>query len=718
MTAQGEGRGNAPEAGRRATETRDAFIRLSAQDVERLKALSGFAETHVDDIIEGLYEHLLSFEATRRFFPDEATLDRVRRLQREYFLGLTSGEYGDSYVARRRAVGITHDRIGLAPEWYLGTYCYYLTAMLDRLRASPRQTVDGLTDAFTPLLKRIFHDMVLSIDAFTQPTEEFVTRMADGLASVGDGVCIIAPDGTIQFANNALRRILGYDEGELVSANVSRLYPGGADDPILETIAEGIRAGGWRGEVELQAKDGSLVATLESAQPLNGRHGEAGGCVCTYADIRDRKRTEKALQQSEEQTRARSEELHALLNVASVLSSYGAFAEKIAGALEEVMTISETSSAHLRVPDESTGGLRLIASIGLGVEERAQGVVRETRSNEAFERGEPIIANDYGVARRTGARKDVSSASGARSAIWLPLKSEGRTVGVISVTSLEPDHFTPQRIQILTAISSRIGTFVENANLREAERLRVEELETALKEVRSAQQQLIQAEKLAAVGTLISGIAHEVNNPLNNILGRVQLLQREAADDRSKRDLQTVRDECERAIRIVRNLLAFTREHKPEMTLVSLNDILDEVLELRAYELRVSNIVLHKDLQPDLPEISADPHQLQQVFLNLIINAEQAMAAAQDRGALSVTTQRVGDALQVVVTDDGPGIPGESISQIFDPFFTTKKVGAGTGLGLSVCYGIVNDHGGEIRVESAEGKGATFTVELPLPPRG
>ena len=234
----------------------------------------------------------------------------------------------------------------------------------------------------------------------------------------------------------------------------------------------------------------------------------------------------------------------------------------------------------------------------------------------------------------------------------------------------------------------------------------------------AAQQQLIQSEKLASVGTLISGVAHEINNPLGNILGRVQLLQHAISDDTSRRDLQTVRDECERAIRIVRNLLSFTREHQPETTLVSLNDTLDQVLELRAYELSVSNIELGKDFQADLPEISADPHQLQQVFLNLVINAEQAMTAAHGRGSLSITTQRVGDAVQVVVTDDGPGIPEELISQIFDPFFTTKEVGAGTGLGLSVCFGIVEKHGGEMHVRSEEGKGTTFTVELPLPPQG
>ena len=262
-----------------------------------------------------------------------------------------------------------------------------------------------------------------------------------------------------------------------------------------------------------------------------------------------------------------------------------------------------------------------------------------------------------------------------------------------------------------------VGYLCTVRDIRER-RAKEQALETTLAQLRATQQQLIQSEKLAAVGTLISGVAHEINNPLGNILGRVQLLQRAAGDDESKRDLQTVRDECGRAIRIVRNLLAFTREHMPETTLVSLNDVIDQVLELRAYELKVSNIELKKNFGADLPQIHADPHQLQQVFLNLVINAEQAMTAAHGRGSLSITTKRVGDTLQVVVADDGPGIPDEFISQIFDPFFTTKEVGKGTGLGLSVCYGIVKEHGGELWVESEEGKGTTFTVELPLSLQG
>ena len=413
--------------------------------------------------------------------------------------------------------------------------------------------------------------------------------------------------------------------------------------------------------------------------------------------------------------------LHLLFNIASILTEPGDFTTLATRMLEEVTTVLEVDSANLRMPDAEAAGLRVVASVGSALQPlgtfRAYG---DSRTGRAFQLGEPIIAHDYEVNRRGGPDRGRRRRSGyeAQSVAWFPVKAAGRTVGVLAVDTAKHDHFTAQRVRLLTAVADGIGTFIENANLGEEARRHVQELEATLGELRATQRQLVQSEKLAAVGTLIAGVAHEINNPLSNILGRVQLLQQTISGDAAQRGLQMVRDECERALRIVRNLLSFTREHKPETTLVSVNDTLDEVLELRAYELKVSNIELRKDFQAGLPEISADPHQLQQVFLNLVINAEQAMTAAHGRGVLSIRTQRVGEVVRIVVADDGLGIPDELVSKIFDPFFTTKEVGEGTGLGLSVCYGIVKEHGGELHVESEEGKSTTFTVELPLPSQG
>jgi len=231
------------------------------------------------------------------------------------------------------------------------------------------------------------------------------------------------------------------------------------------------------------------------------------------------------------------------------------------------------------------------------------------------------------------------------------------------------------------------------------------------------QQQLIQSEKLSAIGELISGIAHELNNPLTGVMGYSQLLQmRGDLDDRAKDSLVKINNLATRCQRIVQNLLSFARKQKPERTLTSVNEILGRTVELRSYELQVNNIELVLELDPQLPRTIADAHQLQQVFLNVITNAEQAMLETRGRGRLTIRTRNdiAGGRIVVEVTDDGPGIPEQHLTKIFDPFFTTKEVGKGTGLGLSLAYGIIKEHAGNIYARSRLGEGSTFVIELPV----
>jgi len=255
-------------------------------------------------------------------------------------------------------------------------------------------------------------------------------------------------------------------------------------------------------------------------------------------------------------------------------------------------------------------------------------------------------------------------------------------------------------------------------------------------QIKAAQARLMQAEKLSALGELTAGVAHELNNPLTSILGFVQLLQRTELSDRQASYLGVIHDETRRAARIVRNLLTFTRRQEPEKKMLDINTILEETLSLLAYQLRVSGVKVEQDLDPNLPKTAADPYQLQQVFVNIINNAQQAMQEAHGGGTLTIRTMPVlrpagyahNSALnlsdqpeatleswvRVEFADDGPSIPPELLTRIFDPFFTTQAPGKGTGLGLSVCHGIIRDHDGHIWAESTPGHGATFVLELPV----
>lgn len=227
----------------------------------------------------------------------------------------------------------------------------------------------------------------------------------------------------------------------------------------------------------------------------------------------------------------------------------------------------------------------------------------------------------------------------------------------------------------------------------------------------------IQTEKMAALGQLVSGIAHELNNPLTGIMGYAQLLLGQDLPPVQRGEAAKVCEEAERARHIVKNLLYFARESKPEHTRVNLNEIVERTLALRSYELKVENIAVERDLAPDLAETMADSLQLQQVALNLIVNAEQALLESRGQGRIALRTRHVPpNRIALDVSDDGPGIPPEILHRVFDPFFTTKPPGSGTGLGLSIAYGIVRQHDGEVTVENLPGGGARFTVELPVLP--
>jgi len=289
------------------------------------------------------------------------------------------------------------------------------------------------------------------------------------------------------------------------------------------------------------------------------------------------------------------------------------------------------------------------------------------------------------------------------------LTCHGSNIGTLVVArKVEKSPFDTIDREAISAFATRAALAIENARL-------YQDLADQLKELKRAQAQLVESAKLASIGTLAAGVAHEINNPLMAISGRIELLlsnpKQHLKSEKAKQYLEVIRDMTERVTQVVRGLLAFSREERGSQAPVDIHRAIDETLTLVGSQLRIAHIQIKRDYQAEKAEVLGNKNKLQQVFMNLILNARDAM---QDGGTLTIFTTQSHNRLLVKVVDEGVGIPKENLGQVFDPFFTTKEVGKGTGLGLFVTRGIIEQHNGFIQVESVEGKGTTFSIYLPL----
>ena len=308
----------------------------------------------------------------------------------------------------------------------------------------------------------------------------------------------------------------------------------------------------------------------------------------------------------------------------------------------------------------------------------------------------------------TPEKRAVLTTLDVRAMIGIPLLSHERIIGALAVGDRTGREFSAEEVQALQAFADQAALALENARLYAA-------AQDSLTRLRETQAQLVQAAKMSALGH------HQLHRPAHGVghLAREQELA--VADDDAERVVQLVGDagdelaQGDRMAKIVRNLLFFARQRPPERAAVNLQSVVEQTLALRANQLALSGITMETEFAPDLPEITGNAQQLEQVFLNLLLNAEQAILEAKPQGRITVRTRAsaAGDVLYADVIDDGPGIAPDALPRVFEPFFTTKMVGSGTGLGLSVSYGILEEHGGRLTVQSRRGE-TIFTVELPV----
>jgi PAS domain S-box-containing protein len=520
------------------------------------------------------------------------------------------------------------------------------------------------------------------------------------VSNVQEGVFISTPAGRFLDFNDALMRMLGYERrDELLSADISSIYVSPSDrDRLKKLLHEHGSVADF--EFEIRRKDGEVRTVMESSIAVRDSAGNVTAFQGFLLDITDRIRAEQEI-------RRRNRELLVLNSIAQTLIESMDLSDSLHRALRQLSELFGLDASSLYLFSEKTLSLRRIAVVGYR-SEYARSFPSISMPGELLQHIKSVHATFLSAQGLPlpPVFRDIQQKEGLVASFIVILWSKDRVLGALAIGTRASRDFTPADINLLIAVGSQISNAIDRDVL-------FEETRTAYDNLRRTQEQLLHSEKMAAVGQLISGVAHELNNPLTAILGYSQLLTSSAEiGPQGLEYTEKLYKQAQRTHRIVQNLLSFARQHKPERAPVQINHILEETLALRDYDLRMKNIRVHLQLSPDLPLTAADPHQLQQVFLNLVNNAVDAVLESASEGDLWVATHLRGDRLTVEFADSGPGV--KEPSRVFDPFYTTKPVGKGTGLGLSICYGIVTEHGGTITVRNAPPRGASFTIELPF----
>jgi PAS domain S-box-containing protein len=491
-------------------------------------------------------------------------------------------------------------------------------------------------------------------DQIPQPAQNWLLSGANYRAiseNLTEGIWIIDKDGLTTYVNTSMAAMLRYTPDEMLGKHLFSFMDEHGKELAAMQMERRKQGIKEQHDFEFMRKDGIRVYTKLGTSPVTDDKGEYIGAIAGVEDITERRTAETELKLSEERYRILVENANEGIMVAQG-GKFKFVNPKCCqiAGYTEQELLEMPSFASIIHPDDAQMVL-----------ERHQ---RRLKGEDL-----PGIYQ-FRVITRDSIEKWVTLST-------VVINWEGR----------------PATLNFLTDITDR---------------KRIEE------ERKILERQAQVTSRLTSIGEMASGIAHEINNPLTGVVGYAQLLLKEDLPEKVKKDLRIINDGAQRVADIVNRLLVFASQHEIERMPVNINEIIENTLILRSYHLKTNNIEVITRLNPSLPLILVDIGQIQEVFLNLIANAETEMKLAHDRGTLQISTELKDGFILITLKDDGPGIAPENIEKIFNPFFTTREVGQGTGLGLSICHGIISSHKGHISVESKPGQGTTFIVELPV----
>ena len=517
---------------------------------------------------------------------------------------------------------------------------------------------------------------------------------------VQEGVYVATPAGRIIDCNDAFVHMLGYStREELLVLNLDSEVC--VDAAQRDNFRKEIEAHNYvrNFDVTLRRKDGTLLLAVESSFARRDGTGNIERYQGFVLDMTEKRR-------AEDEMRRRNRELNALNAMAVVAAQSFDLDEILNLTLRQVVTLFGAESGTVYLSDSDNTTYRRRAAWG-------------PRSRDQMRPAEVSFAEGFGdlVVR---SRAEVVTAEylphlppkiveflrgeADRSWVWVLFWGKDAPVGIMGLCNDAGYEYSSNDENLLVAISRQLATTIEKVRL-------YEETCRAYEDLRKTQEQLLQSEKMSAVGQLIAGVAHELNNPLTAILGYAELLESEGLNTRAQDYVSKLFKQAQRTHRVVQNLLSFARQRTPQREEVDIRKVLDETLALRDYDLKTNNIRVEREAPTEPAMVVADPHQIEQVFLNIINNAVDAILETGRTGTVKIKIYWQNGHVCTQFSDDGPGL--KDPKRIFDPFYTTKSVGKGTGLGLSICYGIVKEHGGDITANNSPDGGAVIEVRLP-----
>jgi two-component system NtrC family sensor kinase len=517
---------------------------------------------------------------------------------------------------------------------------------------------------------------------------------------VQEGVYVADPAGKLIDCNDAFVHMLGYSSrAELMVLNLDTEVC--VDPKQREAFHRDMEAHNYvrNFEVTLRRKDGTILLAIESSFATRDSAGKIHRYQGFVLDTTEKRR-------AEDEMRRRNRELNALNAMAVVAAQSFDLDEILNLTLRQVVTLFGAESGTVYLSDVDAPTYRRRAAWG----PRSRDKIRAAEVSFAEGFGDlvvrsraEVITADYMPHLPPNIAEFLRSDT-ERSWLWVLFWGKDSPVGIMGLCNHLGYEYSSNDENLLVAISRQLATTIEKVRL-------YEETCRAYEDLRKTQEQLLQSEKMSAVGQLIAGVAHELNNPLTAILGYAQLLESEGLNNRAQDYVTKLFKQAQRTHRVVQNLLSFARQRTPQRDEVDIRKVLDETLALRDYDLKINNIKVERETPAEPALVVADPHQIEQVFLNIINNAVDAILETGKPGKLKISIASQNGCIATQFTDNGPGI--KDPKRIFDPFYTTKSVGKGTGLGLSICYGIVKEHGGDITANNASDGGAVIEIRLP-----